>query len=98
VPLLERHPQQHRCYADRYLIERVSDTITIVVLAHGSPTSHRETRSCDYRGQDGVAARLGVAQLMLVVAAICGIGWVVSIRFAPETRGLSLQAASAVRS
>jgi putative MFS transporter len=39
--------------------------------------------------------RLGVADLMFVVAAICGIGWWVSIRFAPETRGLSLQAASA---
>lgn len=42
--------------------------------------------------------RLGVAQLMMVVAAICGIGWIVSIRFAPETRGLSLRAASAVNS
>jgi MFS transporter, putative metabolite transport protein len=39
--------------------------------------------------------RLGVADLMLIVAAICGIGWWVSVRFAPETRGLSLQAASA---
>jgi putative MFS transporter len=39
--------------------------------------------------------RLGVAQLMIIVAAICGIGWWVSVRFAPETRGLSLQAASA---
>jgi MFS transporter, putative metabolite transport protein len=39
--------------------------------------------------------RLGVAHLMIIVAAICGVGWVVSVRFAPETRGLSLQAASA---
>jgi MFS transporter, putative metabolite transport protein len=39
--------------------------------------------------------RLGVAHLMSIVAAICAIGWVVSIRFAPETRGLSLQRASA---
>jgi MFS transporter, putative metabolite transport protein len=39
--------------------------------------------------------RLGVADLTIVVAAICGIGWWVSVRFAPETRGLSLQAASA---
>ena len=39
--------------------------------------------------------QLGVAQLMIIVAAICGIGWWVSVRFAPETRGLSLQAASA---
>jgi MFS transporter, putative metabolite transport protein len=41
-------------------------------------------------------ARLGVAPLMTIVAAICGIGWLVSVRFAPETRGMSLQAASAV--
>jgi MFS transporter, putative metabolite transport protein len=40
-------------------------------------------------------ARLGVAPLMTIVAAICGIGWLVSVRFAPETRGMSLQAASA---
>jgi putative MFS transporter len=39
--------------------------------------------------------RLGVAHLMIIVAAICGVGWVVYVRFAPETRGLSLQAASA---
>lgn len=38
--------------------------------------------------------RLGVAPLMIIVAVICGVGWVVSVRFAPETRGLSLQAAS----
>jgi putative MFS transporter len=40
-------------------------------------------------------ARVGVAPLMTIVAAICGIGWLVSVRFAPETRGMSLQAASA---
>ncbi|HEY0341459.1 MAG TPA: MFS transporter, partial [Steroidobacteraceae bacterium] len=40
-------------------------------------------------------ARLGVAPLMTIVAAICAIGWLVSVRFAPETRGLSLTAASA---
>jgi hypothetical protein len=34
---------------------------------------------------------------MTIVAAICGIGWIVSIRWAPETRGMSLQAASAVK-
>ncbi|HWW79178.1 MAG TPA: MFS transporter [Steroidobacteraceae bacterium] len=39
--------------------------------------------------------RLGVAPLMTIVAAICGLGWLVSVRFAPETRGMSLQAASA---
>jgi putative MFS transporter len=39
--------------------------------------------------------RLGITQLMIIVSAICGIGWIVSARFAPETRGLSLQAASA---
>jgi putative MFS transporter len=40
--------------------------------------------------------RWGVAQLLVIVAAICGIGWIIAIRFAPETRGLSLQAASGV--
>ena len=39
--------------------------------------------------------KLGVTHLMTIVAAICGIGWIVSIRWAPETRGMSLQAASA---
>lgn len=36
----------------------------------------------------------GVRALMLTFAGICLLGWVVAIRFAPETRGLSLQAAS----
>jgi MFS transporter, putative metabolite transport protein len=38
--------------------------------------------------------RLGVSNLMLVVAGFCFVGWVVSFAFAPETRGLSLAEAS----
>jgi putative MFS transporter len=41
--------------------------------------------------------RLGTTDVMLIVAAICGIGWLASVHLAPETRGLSLQAASAAR-
>ena len=38
--------------------------------------------------------RLGASELMLIVAVTCAIGWIVSVRFAPETRNLSLRAAS----
>lgn len=38
--------------------------------------------------------RLGASELMLIVAMTCAIGWIVSVRFAPETRNLSLRAAS----
>jgi putative MFS transporter len=38
--------------------------------------------------------RFGVRALMLAFAGICLLGWVVAMRFAPETRGLSLHAAS----
>jgi putative MFS transporter len=38
--------------------------------------------------------RLGVGNVMLIVAAFCLVGWGVSVAFAPETRGLSLTEAS----
>jgi putative MFS transporter len=38
--------------------------------------------------------RLGASELMLIVALTCAIGWIVSVRFAPETRSLSLRVAS----
>jgi putative MFS transporter len=38
--------------------------------------------------------RLGVGGLMQLFAGICAIGWAVSMRMAPETRGLSLAEAS----
>jgi putative MFS transporter len=39
--------------------------------------------------------RLGAGNLMLIASAICFIGWALSWKFAPETRGLSLLEASA---
>ncbi len=40
-------------------------------------------------------ARLGVSNVMLIVAGLCLAGWALSVVCAPETRGLSLSAASA---
>jgi putative MFS transporter len=37
---------------------------------------------------------LGISRLIAAVAGICFIGWLVAIRFAPETKGLSLSEAS----
>src|SRR6185503_11789762 len=38
--------------------------------------------------------QLGVGNLMLVFAGVCIIGWAISARYAPETRGLSLHEAA----
>jgi len=40
-------------------------------------------------------AHLGVSRLIAAVAGICLIGWLVAMRFAPETKGLSLSETSA---
>ena len=41
-------------------------------------------------------AHLGVSRLIAAVAGICLIGWLVAMRFAPETKGLSLSETSAL--
>jgi putative MFS transporter len=40
--------------------------------------------------------RLGISNLLLIFAGVCAIGWALSAAYAPETRGLSLDEASAV--
>jgi putative MFS transporter len=41
--------------------------------------------------------RLGVSRLIMAMAGICLVGWLVAVRFAPETKGLSLSEASTLK-